>query len=175
MHESRFTRYQNLTKIIRRTTSNLPNPRTHPRYLEVEITESSLMQDMDASYENLNKIRALGVTLSIDDFGTGYSSLSYLKRLPIDTLKIDQSFIQDISDGRDDAVIVTATIAMAHKMHLTVVAEGVTSPAQMQFLENNQCDEAQGFLLSRPLPADEIESFIRAHAHQTSIVPVLSH
>jgi len=146
-----------------------------PRYLELEITESSLMQDMDASYENLNKIRALGVTLSIDDFGTGYSSLSYLKRLPIDTLKIDQSFIQDISDGRDDAVIVTATIAMAHKMHLTVVAEGVTSPAQMQFLENNQCDEAQGFLLSRPLPADEIESFIRAHAHQTSIVPVLSH
>jgi diguanylate cyclase (GGDEF)-like protein/PAS domain S-box-containing protein len=129
--------------------------------LELEITESSLMQNLDASHEKLLDIRHLGVSLSIDDFGTGYSSLSYLKRLPIDTLKIDKSFIRDVAQNSDDAAIVTATIAMAHSMNLRVVAEGVTAFDQMYFLESCGCDEIQGFLLCRPLPASEVEAFLR--------------
>jgi diguanylate cyclase (GGDEF)-like protein/PAS domain S-box-containing protein len=132
-----------------------------PSFLELEITESSLMQNLDASYEKLREIQKLGVSLSIDDFGTGYSSLSYLKRLPINTLKIDKSFVRDVSESHDDAAIVTATIAMAHSMNLRVVAEGVTSYDQMRFLESCCCDEMQGFLLCQPLPAHEAESFFR--------------
>jgi diguanylate cyclase (GGDEF)-like protein/PAS domain S-box-containing protein len=132
-----------------------------PGYLELEITESSLMQDLDASYEILMKIRNLGITLSIDDFGTGYSSLSYLKRLPIDTLKIDKSFIRDVPENVDDSAIVSATIAMAHSMNLRVVAEGVTSFDQMHFLDSCHCDEIQGYLLCQPLPPLDTESFFR--------------
>jgi diguanylate cyclase (GGDEF)-like protein/PAS domain S-box-containing protein len=131
------------------------------RFLELEITESSLMQDIDACARTLEGIRQLGVSLSIDDFGTGYSSLAYLKRLPIDTLKIDKSFVGDISRDGDDAVIVSAAIAMAHSMDLTVVAEGVTSHEQMRFLEACHCDEIQGYLLCQPLPPDEAAMFFR--------------
>ncbi len=131
------------------------------RFLELEITESSLMQDIDACARTLEHIRQLGVSLSIDDFGTGYSSLGYLKRLPIDTLKIDKSFVGDIARNSDDAAIVSAAIAMAHNMGLTVVAEGVTSHDQMRFLEACRCDEIQGYLLCQPLPADEAAMFFR--------------
>ena len=131
------------------------------RFLELEITESSLLHDIDACAHTLNQIRELGVTLSIDDFGTGYSSLGYLKRLPIDTLKIDKSFVGDIPSDDDDAAIVSATIAMAHSMNLRVVAEGVTSHDQIRFLENYRCDEMQGFLLCQPLPPDEIAMFVK--------------
>ncbi|RZI44007.1 bifunctional diguanylate cyclase/phosphodiesterase [Herbaspirillum sp. HC18] len=130
-------------------------------FLELELTESSLMQDLDACARTLNDIRQLGVTLSIDDFGTGYSSLGYLKRLPIDTLKIDKSFVGDIARDSDDTAIVSATIAMAHRMNLRVVAEGVTSHEQMRFLESCQCDEIQGYLLCQPLPPDEMADFFR--------------
>jgi diguanylate cyclase (GGDEF)-like protein/PAS domain S-box-containing protein len=132
-----------------------------PRYLELEITESSLMQDLDTSYNKLMKIRNLGISLSIDDFGTGYSSLSYLKRLPIDTLKIDKSFIRDIPENIDDSAIVSATIAMAHSMNLRVVAEGVTSFDQVRFLDSCHCDEIQGYLLCQPLPSLDTESFFK--------------
>jgi diguanylate cyclase (GGDEF)-like protein/PAS domain S-box-containing protein len=132
-----------------------------PGLLELEITESSLMQNLDASYDKLMKIRSLGLSLSIDDFGTGYSSLSYLKRLPIDTLKIDKSFVRDVPENLDDSAIVSATIAMAHSMNLRVVAEGVTSFEQMRFLESCGCDEIQGYLLCQPLPPSEAESFFR--------------
>jgi diguanylate cyclase (GGDEF)-like protein/PAS domain S-box-containing protein len=132
-----------------------------PSCLELEITESSLMQNLDASFEKLMKVRNLGVSLSIDDFGTGYSSLSYLKRLPIDTLKIDKSFVREVPENIDDAAIVSATIAMAHSMNLRVVAEGVTSLEQMRFLESCHCDEMQGFLLCQPLPAAEAELFFK--------------
>jgi diguanylate cyclase (GGDEF)-like protein/PAS domain S-box-containing protein len=130
-------------------------------YLELEITESCLMQDLNVCARILDDIRALGVSLSIDDFGTGYSSLAYLKRLPIHTLKIDQSFIAGIPYDSDDAAIVTATIAMAHSMDLRVVAEGVTSYAQQHFLEECHCDEIQGYLLCQPLPAEELALFLR--------------
>jgi diguanylate cyclase (GGDEF)-like protein/PAS domain S-box-containing protein len=133
----------------------------NPEYLDLEITESSLMQDLDMSFDKLMKIRNLGITLSIDDFGTGYSSLSYLKRLPIDTLKIDKSFVRDVPENIDDSAIVSATIAMAHSMNLRVVAEGVTSFDQMRFLDACHCDEIQGYLLCQPLPSLDTESFFR--------------
>lgn len=129
-------------------------------WLELEITESSLMQNIESTLSMLLEIRDSGVSISIDDFGTGYSSLSYLKRLPIDTLKIDKSFIRDIAIDHEDAAIVTATIAMAHTMRLKVVAEGVTSNEQIRFLESHSCDELQGYLLSYPLPADELGGFL---------------
>ncbi len=127
-----------------------------PQYLELEITETGLMQDIEFSHQTLMGIRNSGVSISIDDFGTGYSSLSHIKRLPVDTLKIDKSFIRDIANDRDDAAIVGATIAMAKHMDLKVVAEGVTSPAQVRFLAEHHCHEMQGYLFSRPLPAAEL-------------------
>jgi diguanylate cyclase (GGDEF)-like protein/PAS domain S-box-containing protein len=132
-----------------------------PSFLELEITESSLMQNLEASQAVLGEFRRMGISLSIDDFGTGYSSLNYLKRLPIDTLKIDRSFVHDVSNNEDDAAIVRATIAMAHSMHLKVVAEGVTSFDQLHLLQEWKCDEIQGYLLCQPLPAGEVESFFR--------------
>lgn len=140
------------------------------RYLELEITESALMRNVDATIETLLGIRNSGVSISIDDFGTGYSSLSQIKRLPVDTLKIDKSFIRDITTDRNDAAIVRATIAMARHMELNMVAEGVTTPEQVRFLAKNHCNEMQGYFFSRPLPADEMEILLkevcpRWHAH----------
>lgn len=132
------------------------------QYLELEITETGLMQDIEFSLETLLGIRNLGVSISIDDFGTGYSSLSHIKQLPVDTLKIDKSFICDIVNDRNDAAIVCATIAMAQHMELNVVAEGVTAPEQMLFLARHQCNEMQGYLFSRPLPADEMEVLLKS-------------
>ena len=126
------------------------------QYLELEITETGLMQDIESTFQTLLGIRHTGVSISIDDFGTGYSSLSHIKRLPVDTLKIDKSFIRDIVSDRDDAAIVSATIAMAQHMDLQVVAEGVTAPAQVRFLTEHHCHEMQGYLFSRPLPPDEL-------------------
>jgi diguanylate cyclase (GGDEF)-like protein/PAS domain S-box-containing protein len=152
----------NTTSMINQTIQNvLSETGMDACWLELEITESSLMQNIESTLSMLLEIRNSGVSISIDDFGTGYSSLSYLKRLPIDTLKIDKSFIRDIAIDHDDAAIVTATIAMAHTMRLKVVAEGVTSNEQIRFLESHQCDEVQGYLLSYPLPADELGDFLR--------------
>ncbi|MES2832560.1 MAG: EAL domain-containing protein [Pseudomonadota bacterium] len=133
-----------------------------PCLLELEITESSLMADIDASVETLLRFKNLGISLSIDDFGTGYSCLTYLKRLPISTLKIDRSFVRNLSVDKNDAAIVSATIAMAHSMDLKVVAEGVTTFEQRRFLESCRCDEIQGYLVCQPLPASELESYLIA-------------
>jgi diguanylate cyclase (GGDEF)-like protein/PAS domain S-box-containing protein len=150
------------TSTINHTIQNvLTETGLDARWLELEITESSLMQNIESTLNMLLEIRQSGVSISIDDFGTGYSSLSYLKRLPIDTLKIDKSFIRDIAVDQDDAAIVTATIAMAHTMRLKVVAEGVTSNEQIRFLESHRCDEVQGYLLSYPLPADELGGILK--------------
>jgi diguanylate cyclase (GGDEF)-like protein/PAS domain S-box-containing protein len=127
-----------------------------PHYLELEITESMLMDDTTTAATTLSELRRTGIRLSIDDFGTGYSSLSYLKKLPLDTLKIDQSFVRDITQNADDAAVVSAVISMAHDLRLSVVAEGVETLEQLRFLRSRQCDMAQGYLFSRPLPADEI-------------------
>ena len=126
-----------------------------PELLELELTESMLMENVEQTINLMYGLQDLGVTLAIDDFGTGYSSLSYLKRFPIDTLKIDRSFIRDLEIDRDDAAIVQAIIAMAKTLSLQVVAEGVETEYQLEFLKENQANEYQGFLFSRPVTAQE--------------------
>jgi diguanylate cyclase (GGDEF)-like protein/PAS domain S-box-containing protein len=130
------------------------------RHLCVELTESVMMDDAEASIATLQELKKLGVKISIDDFGTGFSSLSYLRRLPIDTLKIDQSFVKRISNDSEDAAIVMLIISMAHTLNLGVVAEGVETESQMEFLRANGCNIIQGFLISRPLPVEEITRFL---------------
>ena len=147
--------------ICERVANILEKTGFDPALLELEITESSLMQDMQASIEALEAFRQLGMSLAIDDFGTGYSSLTYLKLLPISSLKIDRSFVHNLPDDSDDSAIVDATIAMARSMKLRVVAEGVTSFEQMQFLSNLGCHEIQGYLVCQPLPAADLEIFLR--------------
>jgi len=133
-----------------------------PRYLELELTESTIMEHVDDTIETLLALRKLGVHLSIDDFGTGYSSMAYLKRFTIDKLKIDQSFVRDLVIDSDDAAIVTATIAMAHALNLTVIAEGVETEQQLQFLKDNGCEQMQGYYFSRPVPAGEATELLRS-------------
>ena len=129
-------------------------------YLELELTESILMHEAESSATVLEALKAMGVRLAIDDFGTGYSSLSYLKRFPIDTLKIDQSFVQDIVNDADDAAIVSAVIGMARNLKQRVIAEGVETYAQLSFLRNQQCDEGQGFQFSHPLAARDFSAWL---------------
>ena len=124
-----------------------------PRYLELELTESILMHEAESSAAVLEGLKALGVHLAIDDFGTGYSSLSYLNRFPIDTLKIDQSFVRDVATNPDDASIVSAVIGMGRSLRQRVVAEGVETAAQLDFLRHHHCEEGQGYLFSYPVPA----------------------
>jgi diguanylate cyclase (GGDEF)-like protein/PAS domain S-box-containing protein len=126
-----------------------------PRYLELEVTETVTMQDLELTNTVLEALKTMGVALSIDDFGTGYSSLSYLKRFPIDTLKIDRSFIQDVTTDADSAAITRAIISMAKSMNHKVIAEGVESADQFEFLRAEGCDQVQGFFVSAPLAADE--------------------
>jgi diguanylate cyclase (GGDEF)-like protein/PAS domain S-box-containing protein len=149
--------------LVAQITQALDEAGLPPRCLDLEITESNAMQNAEATTQTLRALKTLGVRISIDDFGIGYSSLSYLKRLPIDTLKIDQSFVRDITTDPDDAAIVTAVIAMAHTLKLIVVAEGVEEQEQLAFLATRQCDRMQGFLFSRPLPPDECEKLLRRH------------
>ena len=123
--------------------------------LELELTESQLLDDIDNAITISRQLRALGVKLAIDDFGTGYSSLSYLKRFPVDYVKIDRSFICELDQVGEDSAIVRAIIAMVHSLELKVVAEGVETQAQADFLKAHGCDEMQGYLISRPVPAEE--------------------
>jgi len=133
----------------------------HSDHLELELTESLLMKDMEASLVTLHKLHQMGVCLSIDDFGTGYSSLSYLKRFPIHTLKIDQSFIRDITTDPKDAAMAATIVALAHNLKLNVIAEGVETAEQLALLRGMQCDQMQGYYFSRPLPAEELEKMLR--------------
>ncbi|MES9879215.1 MAG: EAL domain-containing protein [Candidatus Sedimenticola sp. 1PA] len=134
------------------TRSGLP-----PEMLELEVTESLLVEDVAETMETLNSLRALGVSLSLDDFGTGYSSLSYLKRFPLQVLKIDKSFIQDIEDDINDQTLVNTIIVMSHSLNLSVVAEGVETAEELEFLLEHGVDVIQGYLVSKPLPVSELE------------------
>ena len=131
-----------------------------PNMLELELTESVLMKDAEAAIVVLESLKSMGVGLAIDDFGTGYSSLSYLQRFPIDTLKIDQSFVQDIATNTDDASIVSAIIGMGRNLRKRVIAEGVETQEQLDYLQSNQCVEGQGFFFSKPLPAKEFPQWL---------------
>jgi EAL domain-containing protein (putative c-di-GMP-specific phosphodiesterase class I) len=133
-----------------------------PGSLELEITESVLMHNAQATVEMLEQLNRMGLKLAVDDFGTGYSSLSYLKRFPIDTLKIDQSFVRDVTTDADDASLVTAIIAMGHALQLNVIAEGVETPEQLDFLIHHGCDGMQGYLFSRPLPVEDITRLLQS-------------
>ena len=131
-------------------------------YVELEITEGTMMENTDSAVATLHMLKELGLHLAIDDFGTGYSSLSYLKRFPLDRLKIDRSFVQDIITNTDDAAIARAIIAMAHSLNLKVIAEGVETEEQLSYLRAHGCDEIQGYYFSRPLPPEEVEALLRS-------------
>ena len=135
-----------------------------PRFLELELTESMVMKDVDSAISILGKLKELGIHIAIDDFGTGYSSLSYLRRFPIDVLKIDQSFVNELTVNADAANIVVAIISLAHSLRLRVIAEGVETLEQLTYLRDRGCDEVQGYYFSRPVPANAFESLLRQEA-----------
>jgi EAL domain-containing protein (putative c-di-GMP-specific phosphodiesterase class I) len=139
-----------------------------PGFLELELTESVLIEDRERAIATLQRLKGLGVQIAVDDFGTGYSSLSYLSGLPVDCLKIDRSFVVQTTLGGRDAAIAQAIISLAHALSLRVLAEGVETPAQLNFLREHRCDECQGFLFARPRPADALLGALA----QGSLAPV---
>ena len=151
-------RQKNLLEVVR---DALRDAGLEPRFLELELTESAVMHDAETSIEILKRLSGLGVRISVDDFGTGYSSLSYLRRLPLDKLKIDHSFIQEVTTSRDDAQIVRAIVSLAHSLHLKVIAEGVETEEQLDFLRRLGCDQYQGYFCSPPVPAEAFARFMR--------------
>jgi diguanylate cyclase (GGDEF)-like protein len=148
------------TGLTTRITQILAQSEISAQMLELELTESMLVENADEAIEALRAFKSLGITLSIDDFGTGYSSLSYLKRFPIDALKIDQSFVRDIPESQDDMSITKAIISMGCSLELKLVAEGTETLEQITFLRGNGCHIAQGYYFSKPVPAAQFEGFL---------------
>jgi predicted signal transduction protein with EAL and GGDEF domain/FixJ family two-component response regulator len=144
-----------------RLSDTVTQAQLSPSLFELELTEGVLMQDAEAGRRSLLALKEFGFALAIDDFGTGYCSLNYLKRFPLDTLKIDRSFVSDISEDPDDASIVRAIIALGHSLDLKIVAEGVTTQAQLQFLQAESCDAVQGFLMSPAIPASSFRELLK--------------
>lgn len=146
--------------LLKRITDIVGETGFDSHQLELEVTESSIMRNAEFAVKTLNELKETGIKVSIDDFGTGYSSLGYLKRLPIDILKIDKSFVQDIADNADDMALVMAIITLAHNLRLKVVAEGVETKEQLRFLHLLRCDEWQGYLYSKPVPAADFRNLL---------------
>ncbi|MBI3773428.1 MAG: EAL domain-containing protein [Gammaproteobacteria bacterium] len=159
-------RQADLVQSISRTLDSTGLP---PQFLELELTESMLMQQSAPNTAMLERFSSMGIKLSIDDFGTGYSSLSYLKRFPIDRLKIDQSFVRDITTDSEDAAIVTAIIALAHSLEIEVIAEGVETRQQRDFLYRQGCYLYQGYLCARPMPAEDVAAYLQQIATPTEM------
>jgi EAL domain-containing protein (putative c-di-GMP-specific phosphodiesterase class I) len=135
-----------------------------PQYLELEVTESLIMHDLDQAIATMEKLKLLGVRLSIDDFGTGYSSLAALRRFPVHRLKIDRSFIQHVLTSESDTALASAMISLGQRLKLRVIAEGVETDEQIQFLKENNCDEMQGYYFSKPVAAKDLEPILRSPA-----------
>ncbi len=154
---------QNICELV---SAALRDYKVSANMLELEITESAAMQNAQATSATLHKLKAIGVSIAIDDFGTGYSSLSYLKRFPIDSLKIDRSFVTELPSNHDDASIAQAVITMGHALRLKIVAEGVETAQQLDFLAANACDEMQGYYFARPLPADRCTELIAGQSRE---------
>jgi EAL domain-containing protein (putative c-di-GMP-specific phosphodiesterase class I) len=154
---ARQFRQENLAQTICRILAETGVP---PQYLELEITESDVMENAESAIATLDELKGKGVDISIDDFGTGYSSLSYLKRFPLDILKIDRSFVRDVPANEDDAAIVGAIIALARSMDIKVVAEGVETESQADFLDRSGCDFAQGHFFSPPVPPEDVRKLV---------------
>ncbi len=149
--------------LVEMTAQILDETGVAPSYLELEVTESMLMENVQQGITLLQELHDMGIALSLDDFGTGYSSLNYLKRFPIDTLKIDQSFVRDLVLNSDDAAITQAIISLAHNLQLSVIAEGVETKEQWDYLKANGCDEIQGYYFSRPIAADALAKLLASH------------
>ncbi|WP_296952032.1 EAL domain-containing protein [uncultured Massilia sp.] len=153
-------------RLVERVAGALRESGLPPSALELEVTESLLMRDMHQAVERMRELKAMGVSLSIDDFGTGYSSLSALKSFPISTLKIDKSFVRDLGHCADDQAIALAVISLGHRLHLRVIAEGVETEEQRDFLRANDCDEMQGYLFSPPVAAEQIAALLAQQQQQ---------
>jgi len=155
----------NRPDLIQKITQALKVNNLAAHYLELELTESMIMQDLNSAIFTMNELQSLGVRIAIDDFGTGYSSLIYLKNLPVNTLKIDRYFIHNVAKDRQKSAITKALIEMAHNMNMRVIAEGVETESELYFLKQNKCDAVQGLLFSRSLPAVELENFLWNNKH----------
>jgi EAL domain-containing protein (putative c-di-GMP-specific phosphodiesterase class I) len=142
------------------------------QFLCLEVTEGSVIKDFDATVPTLNALRTLGVSLALDDFGTGYSSLSYLKQLPVNSVKIDRSFVSDLENNTDNTEIVHAIISLAHTLGMSVTAEGAETKEQLEALRSMRSDQAQGYVLGRPLPGDEITSIVDTACKRPHAVPL---
>ena len=154
------------TDFVDKVTAILAETRLPPSLLEIEITESMVMENVDNTIAILNKFKSEGIRISIDDFGTGYSSLSYLKKFPIHTLKIDKSFVRDLTVDSDDAAIIKAIVSLAHNLGLSIIAEGAETSEQVKFLKKRKCESVQGYFFSRPLPPEEFLDFIKKNKKQ---------
>jgi EAL domain-containing protein (putative c-di-GMP-specific phosphodiesterase class I) len=135
------------------------------RSLELEVTETALMEDVDTAVQTLCRLREVGALIALDDFGTGYSSLAYLKRLPLDKIKIDKSFVQDLAEEGDDAPLVRAIIQLGKSLNKDLIAEGVETSLQEAYIVQQGCNEGQGYFYSKPIPAEKVPDFIKSHAH----------
>jgi EAL domain-containing protein (putative c-di-GMP-specific phosphodiesterase class I) len=142
-----------------------------PQYLELELTESLLLANADVTLSVLKELKSMGVKLAIDDFGTGYSSFNYLRQFRVSKLKIDRTFIRDVTVNPDDAAITAAIIGMAKSLNLRVIAEGVENEAQMAFLRAHQCDEIQGYYFSKPLAVDKVGDKLRGNVAESESAP----